>query len=280
LLLDGKFIQKDLVEALVKVVQVLEFVVSIITQSVDSLDLLFMLDDHTVNLFVERKYFFFLSLKLATKFSGLKDLLTKLSVTGQSFHAVKRAQGDLTKVLLLGLPLLGHLGFQIVVVRANAHLFFQQLVVSNCGFNFCLRLLLLPVFDLLLEPVNLLSQLLDIGGVLFVCGQKLFVLSDSAVCVRSVTVELDLKFRVKSFDLLDQFVLHRLKFFDILVLGLLTGSLETVLHCFELSILLLLDGFNHFSELKSFHFMTPLDIRFLTVKLLLNNPHIALKFFM
>ena len=71
MLLDGKFIQKDLVEALIEVVQVLEFVVSIITQSVDSLDLLFMLDDHTVNLFVERKYFFFLSLKLATKFSGL-----------------------------------------------------------------------------------------------------------------------------------------------------------------------------------------------------------------
>jgi len=89
LLLDGKLVEVDLVEALVEVVKLLELIVGMGLNALNLLDLLIRLFCGVRVTLVERQYLFFLSLKLAAQFCSLKDFFTQLLVAAQLLHAVE-----------------------------------------------------------------------------------------------------------------------------------------------------------------------------------------------
>ena len=170
LLLDGQLVQVNLVVALVKVVQLLELVVSV---RVDTEDLF----DHLVGLLlgiwvrlIEGKHLLLLSLELTTKLSRLQDPLTKGLIAFQSFHARKAVGDQSAEMLLLLVSQLGHLLLQIVVVLDNGVFLASKRIVTIIVLTFELLGLESESLSLFLNTVDLLGAFSDICSCLIVVG--------------------------------------------------------------------------------------------------------------
>jgi hypothetical protein len=154
LLLDGQLVKEHFVEAFVELVQVLEFAVGVPFKSLDPVDPNLRIAADILVGVVEWQNLFFLSLKLSAELGSLEDFLAQLFVAVKGFDAIERTEGQLTKVLLLVLPLARHFRLQIVVVVADAHAFLHELLVADVALVSALLLLDLPVGDLLSEAMN------------------------------------------------------------------------------------------------------------------------------
>ena len=145
----------DLIEALVEVVEQLEFVLRVAVESSDFLNL-----DLAFNLavrvgLVEWQHFFFFGFKLPAKFSCLQDSLTESLVLSQRFHALKTVGRQSTKLRVLFIPLISHFSFQVMVMLHNDDLFFLQLIVTVLTFSVILLSLQTPQGSQLVEPIDL-----------------------------------------------------------------------------------------------------------------------------
>ena len=116
LLLDGKLVQVSLVEALVEVVELAEFVVRFGGNALDSFNLLvrFLLSIGVTR--IEGQDLLLFSFELAAEFGRLEDALAKRLITAQLCHASKTVGDEHAELLLLLSALRCHLLLQRMIM--------------------------------------------------------------------------------------------------------------------------------------------------------------------
>ena len=245
LLLDGQLVQVSLVEALVEVVELLEFIVRLGGNALDSVDFLVRLFLGIGVTRVEGQDFFLFSFELAAEFGCLENALTKRLIATQSFHAGETIGDERAEGILLLSALRCHLLLKRVIVLDDLNPLKVERIITIVILTLNLSGLECQLRRLLFDAVDVTNSFSDGIGRRRVLGKHLGVVLRFLLRLMHVLLEFDLESVVKSVDLLDEVHLHSLGLLDVLVTRLLLLSEEVVLDLAELGLLLLDDRLDH-----------------------------------
>ena len=244
-----------LVVALVKVVQLLELVVSVRVNADNLLHHLIRLLLGIWVRLVEREHLLFFGLKFTAKLRSFEDALAESLVAAKRLHALQAVGDKGAKVLLFVISQLGHLLFQVMIVPDNGVFLALEGVVAIVVFALELLGLQSESLRLFLDSVDVLGHSLDLARRPVVAEEQLRVELGLRLSFVHVLLETDFELVVELVDFLDQVHFHGLLLLHVLVSDLFLLGQEGLVHCFQLSLLLLIDSLNHFSELKGLSIM-------------------------
>lgn len=151
-------------------------------------------------------------------------------------------------------------------------------MVTLVTFTLILLYLQGPVSDLFFQAIYTALKGVYLLRRRFVLVKQHLVLLCTLFSSRNVPVEGYLEFLVKIVDLLYEVVFHGLELLHVLVLGLFSEGLKVVLHLLELRVLLLINGFDHVTQLLALHVVRIVNLMLLSVELSLDDSQVTLEF--